>query len=61
MKSNKVSGDFSNWNSDGQGLILGDEWSGGSRDWQGQFYAIAFYDRALTAPEIEQRNQRLSE
>ncbi len=61
MTTDKVDGDFSNWDEVEQGLILGDEWAGGSRFWEGMIFAIAFYDRALTEKEVGARDQLLAQ
>jgi outer membrane protein assembly factor BamB len=53
-RSDKVRGDFSNWES-GQELILGDEWSGESRDWAGKVHAFAVFQRVLSAEEVAKR------
>lgn len=53
-RSNKVRGDFSNWDR-GQELILGDEWWGGERDWAGKVYAFVIYQRALSKDEVGKR------
>lgn len=53
-RSNKVRGDFSNWEG-GQELILGDEWSGGNRDWAGGVFAFAIYQNTLSKDEVRKR------
>jgi hypothetical protein len=45
-----ISGDFSNWD-DTFRLGLGNEFND-DRAWQGTFHLVAFYDRALSLPEI---------
>ncbi|NNE93471.1 MAG: PQQ-binding-like beta-propeller repeat protein [Verrucomicrobiales bacterium] len=59
-RSRAVTGDFSNWD-ELHGLILGDEFSGGSRDWKGTIHALAFFDRALPESEVAARIQLAAE
>jgi hypothetical protein len=46
-------GDFSNWADDFE-FALGDELGPDERFWQGEYYLVAVYDRALTQDEVEQ-------
>jgi len=52
FSSDKIRGDFSNWNP--QHLLFGDEWDGG-RDWSGSLEGVAIYSRAIGAEEVRRR------
>jgi outer membrane protein assembly factor BamB len=55
VSTDRVQGDFSNWDPK-QHLLLGDEWDGGStRKWRGQIDRLAIYTRAMTDSEVQQR------
>lgn len=55
VSTDRVQGDFSNWDPKHH-LLLGDEWDGGStRKWQGQIDRLAIYTRAMTDGEVQQR------
>ena len=55
VSTDRVQGDFSNWDPK-HNLLLGDEWDGGStRKWQGQIDRLAIYTRAMTESEVQQR------
>jgi hypothetical protein len=54
MKTSRVKGDFSNWES-GHQLILGDEWADGSRHWAGEIFGFAIFQRVLNQREVATR------
>ncbi len=55
INTNRVQGDFSNWDS-GHHLLLGDEWDGGTvRKWRGRTDRFSIYSRAMTETEVQQR------
>ena len=54
LRSDRVQGDFSNWDEEQQ-FIIGDEWSEGSRDWAGKIYGFAIFQRILSPKEAHQR------
>jgi len=51
--SGTVEGEFSNW-SDGLRVMIGDYSFEGIRPWLGDFYLLAFYNRALKPEEVAQ-------
>jgi ELWxxDGT repeat protein len=52
VTSSTYAGTLSNWNTS-YPLLLGNEALGG-RGWKGTYYLVAFYDRALSASEVQQ-------
>lgn len=57
LATNRVQGDFSNWDARHH-LLLGDEWDGGTvRKWRGQIDRLSIYSRAMTDSEVKQRYQ----
>jgi ELWxxDGT repeat protein len=52
VRSSNYAGTLSNWNTS-YPLLLGNEALGG-RGWKGTYYLVAFYDRALSAEEVQQ-------
>ena len=61
QNSKRVSGDFSKWVGD-FGLLLGDELPReGRRNWNGTIYALALFERFLSAGEVATRFRALTE
>jgi outer membrane protein assembly factor BamB len=55
VSTDRVQGDFSNWDPKHH-LLIGDEWDGGkTRKWRGQIDRLAIYTRAMTDSEVQQR------
>ena len=55
VNTNRVQGDFTNWDAKHH-LLLGDEWDGGTvRKWRGQIDRFSIYTRAMTGSEVQQR------
>ena len=50
FETDKVRGDFSNWESTHH-FVLGDEYAD-PRDWIGRLGGVVIYDRALTSGEV---------
>ncbi len=57
VSTNRVQGDFSNWDVRHH-LLVGDEWDGGTvRKWHGRIERFAIYTRAMSADEVSHRHR----